>query len=172
MTNFNSRPRVGGDMLLQSFMILGNISIHAPVWGATVEPAPQLVHIGISIHAPVWGATTGCPPHPPPDDFNSRPRVGGDRGALLQDDPGWNFNSRPRVGGDAVTADYVLGVTFISIHAPVWGATISLNNQVLDIKISIHAPVWGRPAGVSIVCEVINFNSRPRVGGDSKFIQK
>ena len=33
------------------------ISIHAPVWGATVLSRRVRVGNGISIHAPVWGAT-------------------------------------------------------------------------------------------------------------------
>ena len=33
------------------------ISIHAPVWGATLELLLDGYTIRISIHAPVWGAT-------------------------------------------------------------------------------------------------------------------
>ena len=33
------------------------ISIHAPVWGATMATETLLSHNLISIHAPVWGAT-------------------------------------------------------------------------------------------------------------------
>ena len=33
------------------------ISIHAPVWGATDAVVKPLSAFGISIHAPVWGAT-------------------------------------------------------------------------------------------------------------------
>ncbi len=33
------------------------ISIHAPVWGATVVDKPSMMVAVISIHAPVWGAT-------------------------------------------------------------------------------------------------------------------
>ena len=31
----------------------------------------------------------------------------------------------------------------VSIHAPVWGATIAGKTIVIDDKVSIHAPVWG-----------------------------
>ena len=34
-----------------------NISIHAPVWGATCDERYIEHFIDISIHAPVWGAT-------------------------------------------------------------------------------------------------------------------
>ena len=33
------------------------ISIHAPVWGATKHSPQSIAHKTISIHAPVWGAT-------------------------------------------------------------------------------------------------------------------
>ena len=33
------------------------ISIHAPVWGATKDVNKGLFKVVISIHAPVWGAT-------------------------------------------------------------------------------------------------------------------
>ena len=35
----------------------GDISIHAPVWGATTARSEKLEKFEISIHAPVWGAT-------------------------------------------------------------------------------------------------------------------
>ena len=33
------------------------ISIHAPVWGATIDISTNFISKDISIHAPVWGAT-------------------------------------------------------------------------------------------------------------------
>ena len=36
----------------------GIVSIHAPVWGATLLVAFVGSDSGVSIHAPVWGATT------------------------------------------------------------------------------------------------------------------
>ena len=38
-------------------MTLFDISIHAPVWGATVGKIEVNEMTDISIHAPVWGAT-------------------------------------------------------------------------------------------------------------------
>ena len=35
----------------------GNISIHAPAWGATENTANRRIILNISIHAPAWGAT-------------------------------------------------------------------------------------------------------------------
>ena len=36
------------------------VSIHAPVWGATVLATLKNKAGTVSIHAPVWGATTDC----------------------------------------------------------------------------------------------------------------
>ena len=53
---FNPRTRVGCEAQLDKYTINGQVSIHAPVWGA--NPKLQDVNIGwlVSIHAPVWGA--------------------------------------------------------------------------------------------------------------------
>ena len=76
---FNSRPRVGGDVVRLVDAFVTEISIPAPAWGATVRDGVSYSEAIISIPAPAWGAT---------DlrrsfarllkDFNSRPRVGGD----------------------------------------------------------------------------------------------
>ena len=58
-TNFNPRTREGCDLQIRSiFLKYLNISIHAPVKGATFK-ALGAYHAGdlISIHAPVKGAT-------------------------------------------------------------------------------------------------------------------
>ena len=35
------------------------------------------------------------------------------------------------------------GLDGVSIHAPVWGATLYSNDFDFDTLVSIHAPVWG-----------------------------
>ena len=79
---------------------VGDVSIHAPVWGATRPSVLPCFERAVSIHAPVWGATTAV----------------GVRNNLI------SFNPRTRVGCDPAP---VLGTleTGVSIHAPVWGAT-------------------------------------------------
>ena len=103
------------------------ISIHAPAWGATAFAVPWVGTVlfqftpprggrrcrrgswrrcwNISIHAPAWGATNGsrifC--FMRASNFNSRPRVGGDRRTPSPARTSTNFNSRPRVGGDSMT---------------------------------------------------------------------
>ena len=53
-----------------------------------------------------------------------------------------DFNPRARVGRDIGESDSI-AASIISIHAPVWGATLGSFFRVLRRTISIHAPVWG-----------------------------
>ena len=78
-TNFNPRSREGSDLYTSLLKRSSNISIHAPVKGATYILQCGYDDDDISIHAPVKGAT--CSPWSP-----SRVR--------------WNFNPRSREGSD------------------------------------------------------------------------
>ena len=55
-----------------------DISIHAPVKGATISLTSAFVGGLISIHAPVKGATRGSQMHRLHSDFNPRSREGSD----------------------------------------------------------------------------------------------
>ena len=100
-SNFNPRSREGSDVnlvfghvledisihapvkgatgLFRCLMHPDVISIHAPVKGATLECLIQLGILGISIHAPVKGATRGVPAGARTrHDFNPRSREGSD----------------------------------------------------------------------------------------------
>ena len=59
----------------------------------------------------------------------------------------------------------------ISIHAPAWGATGFSRFAELRNIISIHAPAWGATSPLYLPMSAFNFNSRPRVGGDSTIAQ-
>ena len=54
------------------------VSIHAPVWGATDDFIESFSPISVSIHAPVWGATEGLAVLATAEGFNPRTRVGCD----------------------------------------------------------------------------------------------
>ena len=175
--------------------VLNPISIHAPAWGATDatpaeyiacikfqftpprggRPGPaqnpyrislfqftpprggrldleQLVSGGlaISIHAPAWGATSS-PVHCAGIQFyfNSRPRVGGDPGSV----------------GDP-------GIVVISIHAPAWGATAGGARNATHSVFQFTPPRGGRRRQLAAGSNRADFNSRPRVGGDSAGVNK
>ena len=55
--NFNPRSREGSDFRLARASVVKDISIHAPVKGATCADCPGRPDPCISIHAPVKGAT-------------------------------------------------------------------------------------------------------------------
>ena len=199
------------------------ISIHAPAWGATPYKASVKRVLIISIHAPAWGATVqvvlrqvldlefqSTPPRrgrpaarsfgDRVNNFNPRPRVGGDSMRSAWTGKRCHFNPRPRVGGDRTLCRKRFS-DCISIHAPAWGATVLAARHLCKHLISIHAPAWGatsvdceadREAIISIhapawgatttqsseITRGSNFNPRPRVGGDcemtkfSHFVQK
>ena len=171
------------------------ISIHAPVWGATAAEVSQCGCGRISIHAPVWGATRSISISAQGfSNFNPRARVGRDPPRRRHACAPCNFNPRARVGRDL--RHYVLRIIrFISIHAPVWGATVRLHKFAELDAISIHAPVWGATkraeaivthAKISIHAPVwgattfqtaysgdtTNFNPRARVGRDRPWCRR
>ena len=192
---FNSHPRVWGDDLALQGLVGLLISIPAPVWGATGVGVihPQKVHI--SIHAPVWGATKAASNASAHGSISIHAPVWGATCRSYATGRCRRFQFTPPCGGRRGQQRHQSIQIVISIHAPVWGATVRLLAVDGGKAISIHAPVWGatdvlcavgRRGGISIHAPVwgatrarwwarwwpSNFNSRPRVGGDSKFIQK
>ena len=126
------------------FTFSRQVSIHAPVWGATCRYVTRhtkttcfnprsrvgsdaesmeigVYHVYVSIHAPVWGATALIPA-----DLDGY--------TVSIHAPVWGATN---LSGDALASD------FVSIHAPVWGATVLPLCFAGDFLVSIHAPVWG-----------------------------
>ena len=80
-----------------------SVSIHAPVWGASLRISSTAAAGSVSIHAPVWGATL--------DVYNHIILERVFQSTLP-------YGERPSVSVPfAFTA-------LVSIHAPVWGATL------------------------------------------------
>ena len=128
--------------------MLSLISIHAPVWGATLMKSANTIKVLISIHAPVWGATRIVLAIRAARGFQST-RPCGARPAVASDGTRpHHFNPRARVGRDG-DGSVQAGNGEISIHAPVWGATIF--------------PLPFEKA-------IMDFNPRARVGRDLEFI--
>ncbi len=125
---------------------LATISIHAPVWGATImslylsigsppfqstrpygaRPNKQefatKLRLEISIHAPVWGATAVF---------------------FMLSQVFLKFQSTRPYGARLNMLCNAMPPNTISIHAPVWGATDGKGILPTKCGISIHAPVWG-----------------------------
>ena len=108
-----------------------DISIHAPVKGATSALSGRDQHVLISIHAPVKGATcassalTGCA-----KISIHAPVKGATRNLLDSYLESQDFNPRSREGSDIMVYAPMVR-TIISIHAPVKGATSSTLVSVL-----------------------------------------
>ena len=79
MSCFNPRTRAGCDPVVGRIADRIDVSIHAPVQGATLDPLGNPVTFGVSIHAPVQGATIPIGKKMPLlDGFNPRTRAGCD----------------------------------------------------------------------------------------------
>ena len=157
--------------------------------------AAQCLLQGISIHAPTWGATYNTrlkdsglifqSTHPRGVrqsvryffrftflNFNPRTHVGCDRLCNFSINRFINFNPRTHVGCDVTIIDFLIRPG-ISIHAPTWGAT-----QTLNPTCSIKSFQSTHPRGVRRYCTLSlfcyrYFNPRTHVGCDSpKFLQQ
>ena len=101
-----------------------DVSIHAPLWGATLCMVNLSMSNQVSIHAPLWGATLLSPTE---QTFGNRVSI-----------------HAPLWGATVKAVQQTLVDKFrVSIHAPLWGATIGAGALVAGIFVSIHAPLWG-----------------------------
>ena len=120
------------------------ISIHAPMKGATNGGVNINQELIISIHAPMKGATSAtnktATVYP---DFNPRTHEGCDTDLRGNTIDGKNFNPRTHEGCDCAWHPRVLFQQCISIHAPMKGATKKGYLAVAARCISIHAPMKG-----------------------------
>ena len=116
------------------------------MWGATVQDRVD-AQTQVSIHAPVWGATRFNSLSYVDACFNPRTRVGCDHQLSNQQDDSAGFNPRTRVGCDA-DKFYIAPPDGVSIHAPVWGAT-----SMLDIRLSCIVFQSTHPCGVRLKSE-------------------
>ena len=122
-----------------------DVSIHAPTWGATVNPF-RLVR--------------------PLPCFNPRAHVGRDVCSHASLTPPVRFNPRAHVGRD----ESHLGAAkkkLVSIHAPTWGATRCGDQLRNQQPVSIHAPTWGATSRLHFTSTLHHcFNPRAHVGRD------
>ena len=146
-SRFNPRARVGRDLPLSADVVRVNwfqstrpcgarqrsldlrfggrqVSIHAPVWGATRMRGVDDDGLKVSIHAPVWGATSlRVLGRRRPGRFNPRARVGRDQCHDPHHTDPSRFQSTRPCGARRDEMRAELRQAMVSIHAPVWGAT-------------------------------------------------
>ena len=119
------------------------VSIHAPVWGATLVGAAIVSVCVVSIHAPVWGATKTT-------TVSIMSRC---------------FNPRTRVGCDA-HSNLFIKTDKVSIHAPVWGATSKFIFKPIYKSFNPRTRVGCDVIIIMAVTTTKGFNPRTRVGCD------
>ena len=146
----------------------GNVSIHAPAWGATGERTFELRAQTVSIHAPAWGATkNGCKVacgnevsiHAPAWGATSSMETVAPLAVLFQ-------STHPR-GVRRGTVGDTSSSYEVSIHAPAWGATRTYGRRrsttsCFNPRTRVGCDARGRCAGWPRAC----FNPRTRVGCD------
>ena len=146
------------------------VSIHAPAWGAT--PAPRSTNCSTKRFNP--RTRVGCDFRPllavtPHACFNPRTRVGCD--AVLAGNvcrEGAFQSTHPRGVRPAGPLEGKAARRFQSTHPRgvrhAWGASFSGG-----VDVSIHAPAWGATISLkSLVYSDFGFNPRTRVGCDAK----
>ena len=118
---FNSRSRMGSDMRAWAAFLRGEVSIHAPAWGATRQ-RDDLAVVG--------------------EGFNSRSRMGSDLGDLGMRGQLARFNSRSRMGSDPTTS--CGGATSARFNSRSrMGSDVPSTAGCRRFAVSIHAPAWG-----------------------------
>ena len=146
--DFNSRPRVGGDFCHKPERRTRLISIHAPAWGATEQLDDTGVGIAFQFTPPRGGRRfVGKEHNPRGTYFNSRPRVGGDSQLSATQIPAFSFQFTPPRGGRRIRS--------------------TIKNCIISFQFT--PPRGGRPRRpLHRRQDRRHFNSRPRVGGDSR----
>ena len=125
-TSFQSTHPCGVRRRIEMSLTDEVVSIHAPVWGATITKFFEFTNPKVSIHAPVWGATVSQSEVTRVAGFNPRTRVGCDMSIPVRGNAGgWFQSTHPCGVRPACTDEPTFGD--VSIHAPVWGATCNLS---------------------------------------------
>ncbi len=141
--SFNPRARTGRDVAVRADRCDSNVSIHAPVRGATLRDlhVPQRSTM-VSIHAPVRGATAFRLSVSVHDSFNPRARTGRDD-VIHEPRRHEHVSIHAPVRGATSCDRAAAPLIDVSIHAPVRGATIAAEAHQVPMRVSIHAPVRG-----------------------------
>ena len=128
------------------------------MWGATFLQSQKKLSVTVSIHAPVWGATLTYQRLDDAHGFNPRTRVGCDWNKKPKKVSGQVSIHAP-VWGATVGIGALSKMAIVSIHAPVWGATATASEGLGVNQVSIHAPVWGATAWGKVPSKLMMFQS-------------
>ena len=134
-------PVWGATVVVRLFHERAAVSIHAPVWGATATQAAIRAGYSVSIHAPVWGATKNRLQVNASGLFQSTHPCGVRLSDMIIIGFAVRFNPRTRVGCDAWQSVCANVNRFQSTHP--CGVRLIQATRPTTRKVSIHAPVWG-----------------------------
>ena len=145
------------------------VSIHAPIWGATLPGRLYIsdTHI-VSIHAPVWGATgTIISTYRPNASFNPRARMGRDKCCYIAGRSSTMFQSTRPYGARPVNRCKTIFELVFQSTRP-YGARPRGRPNFVDVMVFQST----RPYGARLVNRVLplgftGFNPRARMGRDS-----
>ena len=151
LVGFNPRARAGRDM--NDLVLSGEfqVSIHAPVRGATRLP-------GINVY---------------PYQFQSTRPCGARRGSMIKLNYDELFQSTRPCGARHGSVNQRSRDLRVSIHAPVRGATLEFSPACRLLPVSIHAPVRGATSWAGLHGQGnYRFNPRARAGRDESCLMR
>ena len=159
-------PTWGATTAHSSLCCFQSVSIHAPTWGATAKSRLKFIteisfnprtHMGCDLRLTTQEVVSRC--------FNPRTHMGCDivtsypRAERIEFQSTHPHGVRRNLNKRYVSAlefqsTHPHGVrhlyrqwqpyrSYVSIHAPTWGATKLTAQQYATLKVSIHAPTWG-----------------------------
>ena len=130
--------------LICLFYLILFISIHAPVWGATLDTYLYFFHRNdFNSRSRVGSDKRQLKRNWKTIYFNSRSRVGSDTQVSRKKSSTWNFNSRSRVGSDILKLLLLVSVIEFQFTLPCGERLTTIAWWSGFLSISIHAPVWG-----------------------------
>ncbi len=107
-----------------SILYSRDVSIHAPVWGATYAPGWTAALTMFQSTRPCGARRDPCDQPARGPQFQSTRPCGARRGRCSRTYHKKRFQSTRPCGARLMEARYVLERFKVSIHAPVWGATV------------------------------------------------
>ena len=141
---FNPHSRMGSDLYISKcrsiFLI---VSIHTPAWGVTCIAKYSFSQTDCFNPHSRMGSDTGTRTCLWVSyRFNPHSRMGSDHRARLAQIRPTCFNPHSRMGSD-LRRNQLGYLTFVSIHTPAWGVTLSDLCYRERVDVSIHTPAWG-----------------------------
>ena len=144
----------------------GIVSIHAPAWGATCRTSLNRRQSSLfQFTLPHGERLVFAVVRVPDSEFQFTLPHGERRQSLTVASQTRRFNSRSRMGSDrgqVVCSD----ATTVSIHAPAWGATRGRAQGPRALRFQFTLPHGERHAPTSSIDRLACFNSRSRMGSD------